>query len=301
MILMSYLTKFPSAVSNPSQQQTMKQLQNYSILRIIYSVLFVLMFTNVFGQSVPERPSPPRLVNDFANILSPKQIRALETKLIHFNDTTSNQITVVIVKSLGDYTPSMFAYEIGEKWKVGQKGFDNGIVLLVKPKLTSSDRGRSYIAVGYGLEPAIPDAIAKRIVDNEMIPYFKQNDYYGGINQATDVLMKFAAGEISADGYGKKTETPAVFSLLPFIIILIIIIMIRKSGGKSHGIGGRSSNNSLWTALMIGSMMNSGSHSGSWGSFSGGGSGSGFGGGGGGGFGGFGGGSFGGGGAGGSW
>ncbi len=192
----------------------------------------------------------------------------------------------------------MLAYEIGEKWKVGQKGFDNGIVLLVKPKLSASDRGKAYIAVGYGLEPVIPDAIAKRIVDNEMIPYFKQNDYYGGINQATNVLMKFAAGEISKDGYGKKHETPAVFSLLPFIIIFIIIIMIRRSGG-SQNIGGRSSNNSLWTALLIGSMMNNSSHSGSWGGFSGGSGG--FGGGGGGGFGGFGGGSFGGGGAGGSW
>ncbi len=256
------------------------------------------MFTSTFGQSIPERPSPPRLVNDFANVLSAKQVRALETKLVRFNDTTSNQITIITVKSLGDYTPSMFAYEIGEKWKVGQKGFDNGIVLLVKPKLSASDRGRAYIAVGYGLEPVIPDAIAKRIVDNEMVPYFKQNDYYGGINQATNVLMKFAAGEISKDGYEKKPETPAVFSLLPFIIIFIIIIMIRRSGG-SQGIGGRSSNNSLWTALLIGSMMNNSSHSGSWGGFSGGSGG--FGGGGGGGFGGFGGGSFGGGGAGGSW
>jgi len=275
----------------------MKQLQVNIIFKAIYSIIFLLMFTSMFGQSIPQQPSPPRLVNDFAKILSPNEIRALETKLVRFNDTTSNQITIVTVKTLGDYTPSMFAFEIGEKWKVGQKGFDNGIVLLVKPKLSSTDRGKAYIAVGYGLEPVIPDAIAKRIVDNEMIPYFKQGDYYGGINQATNVLMKFAAGEISADGYNKKTDAPAIFSLLPFIIILIIIIMIRKSGGKSHGIGGRSSNSSLWTALMLGSMMNSGSNSGSWGSFSGGSSGFG----GGGGFGGFGGGSFGGGGAGGSW
>jgi uncharacterized protein len=275
----------------------MKQLQVNIFFKTIYSVIFLLMFTSMFGQSIPQQPSPPRLVNDFAKILSPKEIKALETKLVRFNDTTSNQITIVIVKTLGDYTPSMFAFEIGEKWKVGQKGFDNGIVLLVKPKLSSTDRGKAYIAVGYGLEPAIPDAITKRIVDNEMIPYFKQGDYYGGINQATNVLMKLAAGEISADGYSKKSETPAIFSLLPFIIIFIVIILIRKSGGNSHGIGGRSSNSSLWTALMLGSMMNRGSQSGSWGNFSGGSSGFG----GGGGFGGFGGGSFGGGGAGGSW
>ncbi|MFK5856799.1 MAG: TPM domain-containing protein [Bacteroidota bacterium] len=274
----------------------MKNIQANKLRQIIYSVLFVLMFTSSFGQSIPDRPSPPRLVNDFANILSAKQVRALENKLVRFNDTTSNQITVIIVKSLEGFTPSMFATEIGLKWSVGQKGFDNGIVVLVKPKLSSRDRGRAYIAVGYGLEPAIPDAIAKRIVDNEMIPYFKQGDYYGGINQATNVLMQFAAGEINADGYGRKTATNGVFSILPFIIIIIIVIMIRKSSGGSHGIGGRSSNSSLWTALLIGSIMNSGSHSGSWGGFSGGSGGFG-----GGGFGGFGGGSFGGGGAGGSW
>jgi len=276
----------------------MKKLQANKLRQIIYSVLFVLMSMSTNGQSIPEKQSPPRLVNDFANILSPNEIRALETKLVDFNDTTSNQITIVTVKSLGDYTPAMFATEIGLKWKVGQKGFDNGIVLLVKSKQGSKDRGRAYIAVGYGLEPVIPDAIAKRIVDNEMIPYFKQGNYYGGINQATDVLMKFAAGEINADGYGRRTASNGIFSILPFIIIIIIIIMIRKGNGGSHGIGGRSSNSSLWTALMIGSMMNSGSHSGSWGGFSGGSGGFG---GGGGGFGGFGGGSFGGGGAGGSW
>jgi len=284
--------------ANPNTNHLiMKKLQANKIPQIFFSVLFVLMFTSIFGQSIPTRPSPPRLVNDFANILSEKEVRALETKLVRFNDTTSNQITIITVKSLGDYTPSMFATEIGLQWKVGQKGFDNGIVLLVKPKMSSSDRGKAFIAVGYGLEPAIPDAISKRIVDNEMIPYFKQGDYYGGINQATNVLMKFAAGEISADGYGKKSETPAIFSLFPFIIIFIIILLIRRGGGKSHGIGGRSSGSSLWTALLLGSMMSNSSGSGSWGSFSGGSSGFG----GGGGFGGFGGGSFGGGGAGGSW
>ena len=256
--------------------------------------VFVLMFANAFGQSIPDKPNPPRLVNDFANLLTPGEIVALEQKLVNFNDTTSNQITVVTVNSLVGYTPSMFAIEIGHEWKVGQKEFDNGIVLLVKPKLSGNDKGRAYIAVGYGLEPAIPDAIAKRIVDNEMIPFFKNGDYYGGINQATNVLMKLASGEISADGYGKQTGGSGIFSFLPIIIILIIIIMIRGSRSRSHGIGSRSS---LWTALLLGSMLGNRSHSGSWGNFSGGSSGFG----GGGGFGGFGGGSFGGGGAGGSW
>ncbi len=272
----------------------MKQIQANK-LSIISLILLVIIFTSALGQNIPTRPNPPRLVNDFAHILTPQQANNLEKKLVNFNDTTSNQITIVTVNSLDGYDPSMYAYEIGEKWKVGQKKFDNGIVMLIKPKLNSSGRGRAFIAVGYGLEPAIPDATAKRIVENEMIPNFKNGNYYEGIDKATTVLMKMASGEISAEGYKKHTTKPAIFSFIPFFIIIIIILLIRKNGGKSHGIGG-SGGGSLWTALMLGSMMGGGS--GSWGNFSGGSSGFG---GGGGGFGGFGGGSFGGGGAGGSW
>lgn len=269
--------------------------QSIEISSIIFVVLFMLLLTNAFSQSIPPMPNPPKLVNDFANILTIKEQASLEQKLVRFNDTTSNQITIVTVRSFNGYSPSMFAFEIGEKWQVGQKKFDNGIVVVVKPKLSSTDKGRAFIAVGYGLEPAIPDAIAKRIVVNEMIPYFRRDNYYQGLNNAISVLMELAAGEISSDEYKKQTEKSGIFSFLPFIIILILIIIIRSSRGRSHSIG---SGTSFWTALWLGSMLgNSGSSSGSWNGFSGGGSGFG----GGGGFGGFGGGSFGGGGAGGSW
>ncbi len=261
------------------------------------SLLLLFAFVTVMVQAqIPARPSPPRLVNDFAGILSGKQANQLEHKLVAFNDSTSNQITVVIVKSLKGNDKAMFAYEIGEKWKVGRKKFDNGVVVLVKPKYGDRDRGEVYIAVGYGLEPAIPDATTKRIVDNEMIPDFKRGDYYGGIDNAVDVLMKLAAGEINSDEYNKQVGGNSIFAVIPFIIIILVFILIRISGSRSHSIGTRGSG-SFWTALWLGSAMSNSSRSGSWNSFSGGGSGFG----GGGGFGGFGGGSFGGGGAGGSW
>lgn len=263
------------------------------------SLLLILFVFTLFavGQDIPPRPQPPQLVNDFADVLNPQQERALEIKLVRFNDTTSNQITIVTVQSLNGYDPAMFAYEIGSRWKVGQKDFNNGIVVLVKPKIGQRDKGQAYIEVGYGLEPAIPDAIAKRIVENEMISSFKRNDYFRGLDDATDVLMQLASGEISADGYSKKSETPAIFSIIPFIIIIIAVILMRSSSRRSVGMG--RSNLPFWTALWLGSSMMSGrSRSGGWNGFSGGGSGFG---GGGGGFGGFGGGSFGGGGAGGSW
>lgn len=259
-----------------------------------YSTLIILFLgvLSITAQDIPPRPQPPRLVNDFADLLSSREEQALETKLVRFNDTTSNQIAIVTLKSLGGYDIASVAYEIGEKWQVGQKGFDNGVVILVKPKV-GNEKGEVTIQVGYGLEPVIPDAIAKRIIENEILPAFRANDTYGGLNAATNVLMQLAAGEISADGYQKQAETPAIFALFPFLIIIIIIILMRVTRRSSYGMG--KSNMPFWTAMMLGSTMGRGSSSG----FGGFGGGSGFGGGGG--FGGFGGGSFGGGGASGSW
>lgn len=264
------------------------------ITRLFLPIAMILFSLAIMAQ-IPSRPTPPRLVNDLAGILSKAQINNLEAKLVRFNDTTSNQITVVIVKSLNGQDKAMFAYEIGEKWNVGQKKFDNGIVVLVKPKYNARDKGQAFIAVGYGLEPAIPDAIAKRIVENEMIPEFERGNYYYGINNTTDVLMQLAAGEINADDYNRSSNAKGIFAILPFLIIILVIFIMRISN-RSRSIGARGSG-SLWTALLLGSVLGNSSHSGSWDSFSGGSSGFG----GGGGFGGFGGGSFGGGGAGGSW
>ena len=254
-------------------------------------LVFVLFISSTWiFADIPPRPTPPRLVNDLADILTTQQENALERKLLSFNDTTSNQIVIVTVKSLDGYDANMFAYEIGEKWQIGQKKFDNGVVVLVKPKY-GNDHGQVAIQVGYGLEPVITDAISKRIIENEMIPEFRNNNYYQGINNAVNILMGLAAGEISADGYGSNAKGSPLATLLPFIIFIIIFILIRVSNARSRSVG---KNIPFWTALWMSSSM--GSSSGSWNSFSGGSSGFG-----GGGFGGFGGGSFGGGGASGSW
>ena len=263
----------------------MKIFEKIAILLLIFSGF-------VYGQDIPERPEPPRLVNDFAGILSQQQRDNLERKLVTFFDTTGNQIAVVIVPSLNGYDKSEYAYTIGEKWGVGKKEFDNGVVVLVKPK-TAREKGQAFIATGYGLEGAIPDAITKRIVEQEMIPYFKRNDYYGGLNAATNVLMALAAGEYSARQYSEGSEKNGLGFLVPVIVMIIIFILISKNKNDHYTTGGKGSGGSLpfWTALWLGSTMGRGS--GGWGGSSGG-----FGGGG---FGGFGGGSFGGGGAGGSW
>ncbi len=258
------------------------------------TLLFFFGVFHIQASDIPEMPVPPRLVNDFTEVLTRSQINHLEQKLVHYNDSTSTQLVVVMVRDIGMRTAADFAYAIGEKWGVGQQGRNNGAVMLIQPK-SGSRRGHAFIATGYGLEGVIPDALAKRIVENEMIPSFKQNDYFNGINKALDVMIALAAGEYSADEYRQShsNDVPAAW-FVPVFIILIILFMIRTSRSANHM--GSKSSLPFWTAIWLAGQA-SRSHSGSWKSFSGG---SGFGGRSGG-FGGFGGGSFGGGGAGGSW
>ena len=262
---------------------------------LILSLFAAPLFMQAADDCIPNAPNPPRLVNDFAQLLSPQTRSFLESTLVGFNDTTSTQIAIVTVEDLCNYEPGPFAFELGEKWGVGNADFDNGIVVLVKPKRGNS-RGQAFIATGYGLEGVLPDAIAKRIIEREMIPSFKQNDYDQGIMNAAMVIMEITGGEYSAENYngGKRKKG----SILPFFFILFFMfIMFIGIFGRARRYA-KNNNLGLWAALWLMGSMN-GRHRGHYNNFRSGGGG--FGGFGGGGFGGFGGGSFGGGGAGGSW
>lgn len=253
----------------------------------ILLVLALLFGSQVQGQDIPKPMNPPRLVNDFAGLLSQSEWNALEGKLRAYHDTTSTQIYVVIVNDLLGYDISDFAIRLGEEWKVGQQGKNNGVVIVIKPKI-GNERGLAFIATGYGLEAEIPDITAGRIVDQEMIPYFKQNNYLKGLDKATDVIIDLAQGLYTADEY-KSKESP--FAGIIFIVIFFVIIIL--SMGKHNRTNSSSLGKSVpfWIAM---SMLGGSGRGSGFGNFS---SGSGsFGG-----FGGGGGGSFGGGGAGGSW
>lgn len=258
-----------------------------------FLLIFILsVFTfSVFAQDIPERPNPPRLVNDLANVLSDQEKQQLESELVQFNDQTSTQITIVTVPSLNGYEISDFAFRIGEKWGVGQKGKNNGIVIVFKPK-TGNEKGLVFVAVGYGLEGVIPDAVANRnVVDYEMIPRFKQNDIYGGLSAGAHVLMSLASGEFTAADYQKKSagkESGGGEAFFIIVMIIIVLVSLFKGGRGGHYNSGGSL--PFWLAM---GLLSGNRGGGSFGGFSGGG--------GSGGFGGFGGGSFGGGGAGGSW
>jgi uncharacterized protein len=255
------------------------------VKKIVFVVLLLLNITALAQPKLPARPNPPRLVNDFTNTLTPDQAAHLEQKLVAFDDSTSTQIAVVIISSTDGYDVSEYNVALGRAWGVGSKDFNNGVVLLV----SKNDR-KLNIATGYGAEGALPDITCKHIIDEEIVPRFRGNDYYGGINNGVDKMMKALQGEYKApEGYRKRKGAGAG-RIIFIIIIIIIFLAISSGGGRGGGTfmsrrGYRGISNPIW-------WIGGGGGSGGW---SGGGGGSG------GGFGGFGGGSFGGGGSSGSW
>jgi len=112
--------------------------------------VLILLSGRSAAQEIPEKPFPPRLVNDFASILEPQEIDALEQKLVAYNDSTSTQIAVVTVTGLNGYDIADYANRLAEKWGIGTAGNDNGVIILVKPKMSESDRGEVNISpVGF--------------------------------------------------------------------------------------------------------------------------------------------------------
>jgi uncharacterized protein len=263
---------------------------------LLYILFLILLPITAAGSEFPAQQNPPRMVNDFAGIIGNQAADKLESLLDKFNEETSTQIAIVTVTNLHGYDIGHYAVLLAEKWEIGQRGKNNGILVLVMPRLNRNE-GQAYIAMGYGLEGTVPDAIARRIVDNEMIPHFRNDDYHSGLLSTINVLMELTRGEYTADSYISRTGSreeafEMVIFLFLFIIIFVIVSAARKSKQSSIG-----HSMPFWVLM---SMMGSGSrrHTGQFGNFS---SGSGSFGGGSRSFGGFGGGSFGGGGAGGRW
>lgn len=246
--------------------------------------LFCCIFQTLsFGQELPARPNPPRLVNDFAGALSAQENQALESKLNNYNDSTSTQIAVVIMRSTGEYEIKDYAQRLAQDWGIGTKEKNNGVILLV-----AIDDRKMAIQTGYGMEGSITDAGTKRIIENEIKPYFKQQQYYSGIDAGVDALFLLAKGEYKADQVKGKKAIPKSFIIFIIIIVIFFIINSFKNKGKGGGGRGRYTSGGFLEGALLGSMLSNRGSGSSWG-------------GGGGGFGGFGGGGFGGGGSSGSW
>ncbi len=255
--------------------------------RIIKGVVWLLLLLPLVAvaQNIPPRPNPPRLVNDLAGVLSPEQENMLERKLVAYDDSTSNQIAVVLISSLNEYPIEEYALKLFRDWQIGNKTTNNGILVLA-----AIDDRKIRIEVGYGLEGAVPDITANTIITNDIVPSFRSDDYYEGLDKATNSIIAAAAGEYKAPaGYSDRGTKGRRIPL--GVIIAIIIIFIIFSKRNRGGGGGFMSRRGFGPILFpTGGGGCGGGWSGGGGGWSGGG-----------GFGGFGGGSSGGGGASGSW
>src|SRR5487761_2373261 len=258
-------------------------------MKNIFLLLFVFAFQSAVAQKIEPRPEPPMAVNDYGHFLEPFQKDALEQKLRNYNDSTSSAIVIVTVPDLQGYDIPQLSLKYLREWGIGTKGKNNGVLILV-----SKAERKARIETGSGMEGVLPDILCKQIIDERMIPFFKQDDYYRGFDNTVDAIIQAAAGEYKADPASQKSGRPSIKTILFLVVLFFLLISFLGGGGGgggsymsrrgSSGLGGLP-----W--FIAGSLLGGG----------GGGSGGGFGGGGGGGFGGFGGGGGGGGGASGGW
>ncbi|RYE16252.1 MAG: TPM domain-containing protein, partial [Sphingobacteriales bacterium] len=239
---------------------------------IVFVVLF-LFAAVAFAQELPEKPTT--LVNDYAGVLSAADKQSLEDKVVAFDDSTSTQIAIVLVKTLGDQDVAEYALKLGRKWGVGHAGKNNGIMILA-----AIDDRKLTIQTGYGVEGAIPDAITRQIRENDMNPRFREGDYYGGLNAAVEDIIKYTKGEFKAEAKPVKKQGkggPPVIVIIIVIVVLILVFSKRGGGGGGGQIIGRRGSASPFWWLLAGNMLGGGGRSsgGDWGGFSGGGGGGG--------------------------
>ena len=183
--------------------------------------------------SVPDAPNPHRFVNDYANVLTESEEQTLEEQLATIDRGTTVQIAVVTIKTSGNVPLTDYAHQLFQKWGIGQKGKDNGLLLTV----AISDR-KSEITVGYGLEGAVTDADARHILQNVLRPYFKDGKYYSGLMASTDSLHRLTLGLYKFESNGlpeeeiEKEESNFFFSIMNFagdhprIFAVLLIIFI---------------------------------------------------------------------------
>lgn len=216
------------------------------ITPFLVSVFLVL---SLIGHAqIPALPSQPRLVNDFAGMLAPQEIDLLEKKLRTYEDTTSNQIAIVTVTNLDGWAIQEFATRLFEQWKIGKKGKDNGLLILI-----SKEDRKARIEVGYGLEGKVPDLIAKRIISSIITPNFKNQQYYQGLDQATSELISLCSGEYSADA--KKIKSGKYSGLLiVFLIVLILLfnVFVRYRKLKNNQVDSRGTDFlTMWSLFNV--------------------------------------------------
>lgn len=208
---------------------------NCQLLLLLLLLPLWAVAQNGGGKLFPDKPEPAVYVHDYAGWLQPYQKNVLEQKLRGYWDSTSTQIVVMIRPDIGDYDKASYAFELGNQWGIGRKDKDNGVVVLIKTE--PPERG-IFIATGAGTEGALPDITAGRIIRNTMGPYFRQQQYFEGINAGLDDIIRALQGEFQrepTDGKragGRVGLLVMLFILLFFGFVIWGMVMNFRKGGK---------------------------------------------------------------------
>lgn len=195
-------------------------------------VLVLLLISSVNGQNLPSEPEGH--VNDFANMLDRSERQQLEQKLRNYRDTTTTVIAITTLESLNGISIEETATNLFNDWKMWEDDKDNGLLIVV----AEAER-RVRIEVGYGLEGAVPDIMAGRIIREIITPNFKRGDFYGGLDRATSAIIQLASGEftgqLAEESSSSEENDMASFIIFILFVIFVIYSSARKGGGKGNG------------------------------------------------------------------
>ena len=215
-------------------------------MKKIFIIAAFFIFTGIGFCEEPRFQNYTGYVNDYAGILSDGTKAKLSALSSEIETKTTSQLAILTIDTTAPLDIETYAVKLFEKWGIGQKGKNNGVLILVAVK----DR-HARIEVGYGLEGAIPDALAKNIIEKSMLPFFKSGDYNAGILQSAAVISKLIAGEYNVEiseleniKIAAPSKQPSIFDFLFIIFIIIILIRARLfwffpilsgGGGRSGG------------------------------------------------------------------
>jgi len=196
-----------------------------------------ILLAALVGLAFAEQPVPPfaAFVTDLTGTLNPNQREALERELLAFEQRKGSQIAVLIVPTTEPETIEQYALRVAETWTLGRQGVDDGVLFLV-----AKDDRAMRIEVGYGLEGVIPDAVAKRIISEIVVPYFTQGDFYGGVDAGVSRLIRLVDGEPLPPPRERDQKWSGIEGLLPVLIIGTVIL-----GAVMRGLFGRLAGASL--------------------------------------------------------
>ncbi len=245
---------------------------------IFFVILFGFITMPLHAHDVPPLRGH---VNDYANMLTPVLVQSLERELAGFEKKESTQIVVLTIPSLSGEVLEEYSIKVAQKWKIGQKKLDNGVILLV-----AKQERKIRIEVGYGLEGRLTDLLAGRIIDNEIKPWFKKGEYSVGVKNGASAIMQAVKGEYSAadapvqevknslwktSWFQQLAMIVGVALFMGLIVLIMFIFAKRGYGGESGGSSSSSYGSLSGSSSSSSSGGSSGSYSGGGGSFGGGG------------------------------